>query len=659
MAHVNLNPEKTPLFEQFCQSQGLEPAGKLFESTRLAVIASDVLQAHLATECEIVALEKATCLQQIEPAPDLVLIHVSLDIPAGWRQILLYERTLISEMVAVCTRNNIPVCFYCDAGEPYWDLFSPLLLSIEIPVFSTCVALHGKMRQAKRENCHLLSPLLSSKRVNPYQVRADRELRRNTGFIVPEWATLATVLREDEWEQLATLGNVQVFDERISRKPVKFPLPGKAKNILLGSLDEQAATGLYRHAYASLVLDAPAARHKQVENIYKAMGYGLPVVTTLPREALPVEVSCLFAASLSEAVALAGTLQGNAVLRDALANRALQAFEAHHALYRVLSGLLVRMTGRAVEIPEPLISFVMPTIRADLIEASIRSYDGIQYGNKELVVAINNDAIALSDCKRIAKGRTDIRFLHVPQCEPVGRCLNVAIQAARGEFVAKIDDDDIYGPDYLSGFVHALRAVKFDLAGKVPAFWYEEADGSLLIKREFWKYHSCYKHLMGGTFFFRNDGLHAYGETVRGYADLEMQERMTGQNEVIISVGFFDYAHVRRSGEHHTWKLSQDDIRLATYRVFGDQRWEPALAGFWEENLRGENLPTLDTNPLLRADHYFYFQDVAMPVKKSQETRKIPQKKPFVAKALLFMMLVLEGGYLSVKKKLMARINAA
>ncbi|MBS4067191.1 MAG: glycosyltransferase [Sulfurimonas sp.] len=660
MAYVNINPEKKQLFDQLCRVGSLPPAGRLFSEIKMGVVASDALHKHLASECDIVSIRRDDFLGQFDQEFDLVFIHVSLDLPSAWRQTLLYEQSQIEHILAICAQKSIPVCFYYDAGVGCWDLFDKLLLSGAEFVFSTCTETQQKLIGEGRKNCHVIPPLLSSKLINPYQEQADRDLRRSVGYIVPEWATLATALHDNDWIQLATLENIQVFDERISRKPVKFPLPGEAKKTLLGSLDESASVALYKNSYVCIILDVPAARHRQLENLCKAMGYGVPVITTLPVAMLPSGLPCLFADNVAEAVRLAGELKKNGMLRDALANMSLKAFESNIALYRTFAWMFERMTDRFLPIAEPMVSFVMPTIRFDLIADAIRSYDKFKYKNKELVVAVNNDAIVLADCLKMVRDRSDIRFLHVPQSEPVGRCLNVAIEAAHGDFIAKIDDDDVYGPDYLLGFIHALRSVAFDLAGKVPAFWYEEDENSLLIKREFWKYHSCYKHLMGGTFFFRHDGVNRYDETVRGYADLEMQERMHTDGKILLSVDCFDYVHVRRGGGHHTWKLTSDDIRLATYFISVDKRFFQGLTEYWEKNFRTDSVTqsVMGVRQFLSAEHYFYFQENVAPVKNSQEVRKIPRKKSLFFRGVLFLMLMLESGYLSLKKKLMAKVDA-
>ena len=53
-----------------------------------------------------------------------------------------------------------------------------------------------------------------------------------------------------------------------------------------------------------------------------------------------------------------------------------------------------------------------------------------------------------------------IGFSELPASLPLGTCLNMATAAARGDVIAKIDDDDLYGPRYLDEAVGRLRPAR-------------------------------------------------------------------------------------------------------------------------------------------------------------------------------------------------------
>src|SRR4051794_14875285 len=67
----------------------------------------------------------------------------------------------------------------------------------------------------------------------------------------------------------------------------------------------------------------------------------------------------------------------------------------------------------------------------------------------ELVVALHGHPAAnLPESAQAALAAAD-RVLEVPADATLDACLDEAVAAARGEILAKIDDDDLYGPAYL------------------------------------------------------------------------------------------------------------------------------------------------------------------------------------------------------------------
>lgn len=659
MTFCNLNHNKQEFVSQLAKAKSLPAAEPLFPHVKVGLIGSDDLASHMAADCTVSRPGLSDMAAGIEGGLDFFIIHASLDLPHEWRRPLLNVRAY-REIVLACQARGIPVGVYFDGGPSYLDLFGEMVAG-GVPVFVTTPAAQEALSLRNMGHCRLVPPLLSAKIVNPFQETVVRELRKDVGFLVPEWATLATVLSDDDWQQLASLEHVQVFDDRISRKPTKYPLPDGANEMLLGSLDAAASAALYRHGYAAVILANDVAPHVQLANLHKAMGYGVPVITTFSPAWVGNDLPCLYAKDLKEAVDIGRQLRGNSLLRDALANLSFKAFHAKLCAPHGIAMLHEALTGRALHLPCPKISCLLPTMRLQQLEPSLRTFDSFQYENKELLIAVNNDAVPLDAWLAPLGARKDVRVMRVPQCEPMGRVMNIAMEAVDGEYVAKIDDDDIYGPEYLSDYVYALRSVRFDLAGKVPAFWYEESGGGLLMKREFWKHNVLNDRLSGATFLYRNDGRVRFDETVRGYADNEIQDRLTAEGRLLLSVGCFDFVHVRRAFEHHTWRLSSDDIRRSTYLVAENRGWLPALTDSWRHVMDGEEQELRQHAVVelsLPARQYFYFLENLFPLEQSQEARRIPMRAHRLLRFVLLLMVLLERGYGNLKRRLQQKANA-
>ena len=77
-------------------------------------------------------------------------------------------------------------------------------------------------------------------------------------------------------------------------------------------------------------------------------------------------------------------------------------------------------------------------------------------------------------------GVTDIEF---DATESLGRCLNAAIETTGAAVVAKIDDDDHYGPGYLDDAVQAMKYAGAPLVGKGATFTYLEGRDETILRR--------------------------------------------------------------------------------------------------------------------------------------------------------------------------------
>ena len=100
----------------------------------------------------------------------------------------------------------------------------------------------------------------------------------------------------------------------------------------------------------------------------------------------------------------------------------------------------------------------MPTYnRRRFLPQALRCFSQRTYRNAELVVVDDSERSVRSLCE----GLDGVRYLRVP-VSSTGKKMNIGIDAARGDILQKIDDDDYYGPRFLQSSVASLM-------GKDPA----------------------------------------------------------------------------------------------------------------------------------------------------------------------------------------------
>ena len=131
----------------------------------------------------------------------------------------------------------------------------------------------------------------------------------------------------------------------------------------------------------------------------------------------------------------------------------------------------------------PLLSTVLVTMRPAFLPAICAMLEHQTYSHRELIVGLHGQRISdLGDAQRqaLAGARTVLEF---PRDWSLGRCLNAGIAESHGIFVAKIDDDDLYGRNYLEEAVEHLSAGRGDIVGKAETYIYLEGSGIIVLRR--------------------------------------------------------------------------------------------------------------------------------------------------------------------------------
>lgn len=106
----------------------------------------------------------------------------------------------------------------------------------------------------------------------------------------------------------------------------------------------------------------------------------------------------------------------------------------------------------------PLVSVVVPTAgRAHLVARAVRSALGQSLRELEVVVVVDGrDAATTSVLERIDDSR--LRVVELPERRGVGDARNAGVDAARGEWIALLDDDDEWLPEKLARQLATARA---------------------------------------------------------------------------------------------------------------------------------------------------------------------------------------------------------
>jgi hypothetical protein len=290
------------------------------------------------------------------------------------------------------------------------------------------------------------------------------------------------------------------------------------------------------------------------DDVLRSIASRVPVLTTAGSAAAtrfgPQELAR--GSGTDEMLLLTRALLGSVELRDRLAHRARRR-------------LLRDAPGAALPSVSVLVATRRPALAARVLR-TVAQQAGVRAQVVVLAHGVDLDEVALRARAR-ALGLDEPVLLRADADVPLGTCLDRLVAVADGEVVAKIDDDDRYGPHYLADQLDALRSSGADVVGK----------------------RAHHVHLRGPDATV----LRFAGEE-HGWADLVAGPTLVARRAVVAEVGFpplptgedtaflrrvaaaggrvwasdrFGFVRVR-SGAGHAWSVSDAELLAG-----GDLRW--------------------------------------------------------------------------------------
>ncbi|WBU62079.1 glycosyltransferase family protein [Paracoccus albus] len=360
--------------------------------------------------------------------------------------------------------------------------------------------------------------------------------------------------------------NGSIFDRHSEQAEERYRFPLKYRRFCRQSLPYSEIVKEYRNFRAFLnvntITDSPTMMSRRV---YELLACGTPVVSS-PSRAITEQ--------FGDAVSVVETEEDAIRETGRLIEDKYYWMRRSHLGYRhVMKGETYRdRVGQILQTvyPDmdedafaPFVSMITPTKQpADYVRI-VENAISQTHPHLELVIGFGylyseqDVAASLEELARaIRKTGKNLRFKHIHFREKVslGYKMNSLIQAASGEFVAKMDDDDFYGPNYIADMLLPTRWGGYDLIGKRGTFWHDVATGRYYLKHPM-QCHRRSEFVYGATFLGRRTM----------FLNAPFQERSTGEDTFqllqLASKGYSIYAAdpfcfcVQRRTSNHTWSL--------------------------------------------------------------------------------------------------------
>jgi glycosyltransferase involved in cell wall biosynthesis len=177
----------------------------------------------------------------------------------------------------------------------------------------------------------------------------------------------------------------------------------------------------------------------------------------------------------------------------------------------------IRVSRRSQITEYPNVSVLVSTLRSDDLTALLKQLNKQSLPSFELILGLHTIDLSAEHKALIAKLKKRSVTTVVKKFDSsfsLGLILTALAQESTGEFIAKMDDDDYYGPEHLRDLVDAAIATSADVVGRAMNYVYLEPL-QLTVRRfaphgtqavELWSDWVC-----GGTILTRREKAEAAG----------------------------------------------------------------------------------------------------------------------------------------------------
>lgn len=371
--------------------------------------------------------------------------------------------------------------------------------------------------------------------------------------------------------------NGAIYDRMSVHDNPRYHFPERFRPFIRPAVEFAEMTGLYRRFRVFLnvntIVSSPTMMARRV---YELLASGTPVVSA-PSRALEEQFAGIvpMATTAQEARDAVGKLLDDGHHWWRTSQKGIREVALKHQ-YRHRGALMRRVVlGQETDPGPPLVTIVMATKRWAFLDRIVGNLSCQTYPRIEVVLALRDawpaDRMAelenrLSRAPNIGR----VRLLRFPETVSLGAKLNAAIAEARGEFIAKFDDDDWYFPNYLQDMILTFDFSDADLAGKwsVPV-WLEGQD-RLLLRNPGNEHRLSPPFICGPTFVARKSWFEKVPFADRSQGeDTDLIRRTREAGGRIYSADHFNFIQYRAADtRHHTWQ-AEAAVFERTGRVVG------------------------------------------------------------------------------------------
>ncbi|MDR7240038.1 glycosyltransferase [Neobacillus drentensis] len=206
-----------------------------------------------------------------------------------------------------------------------------------------------------------------------------------------------------------------------------------------------------------------------------------------------------------------------------------------------------------------MVSIITCTIREENINNVFKNYKQQSWKDKELIIILNKDSMNINRWIKKAKRYRNVQIYQLHEKAALGDCLNFGIMKSNYDIIAKFDDDDYYGPDYIKSSMDVFKNKDISIIGKSSLYIYFKNKQALIHVSG--NENAVTDTVAGATLMFRKEVFHQVQfEKVNRAEDYFFIEECKKKGFTVYSTDRYDFAVIRNDAEKHTWKIADNEL---------------------------------------------------------------------------------------------------
>ncbi|EOC99966.1 glycosyltransferase family protein [Caldisalinibacter kiritimatiensis] len=469
----------------------------------------------------------------------------------------------LNSLIKYCNSYNIPTVFWNTEDPLFFKEFIEAAKLFDF-IFATDLNSIPRYKEiVKHENIYLLPFAIQPRIHNP--INKDKNKIGNVVFAGTWYNNQPSRIKDMEIIlKPAIKYGLDIYDRGYNIDDSFFEYPDIYKPCIKPALPYLEMIEKYKKYNLALnvnfISDSPTMFSQR---IFELLGCGINIVSSYNsgiEKFFPNVVK--LSTSEQETKYHLNTLLNNKDLRDKLALQGLREVYSKHTVRHRLETICNKLGIKYVQKNKPGVSIITSTMRDHFMDNVFENYAMQTYDKKELIVILNKNSMDINKWKEKAKNYPNVKIYQVDESKTIGYCLNYGIDRSQYKYIAKFDDDNYYGPNYLSDIVMAFDYSGADLVGKQRFYVYFEGSKKLALIRN--KENSFVKYVAGSTFVFKREVYEKIRFATNIYDGSEDNKFIDDCNKYgfkIYSCDRFNHVVGRRENlEDHTWKIKERDF---------------------------------------------------------------------------------------------------